>query len=281
MTTGNPDTGNGGSAQQQDGTIKLLRPGQFARGKNINAALVFLNALKKLQFVADDAQADDSGNYHAEGDVKISDTNVILSLKLPPIGAGGSGGGSGGLMAMQVISYSTANNYLVAQAGSFTADEVFSPAGANINVALPWELRPGQNPGTGFSLFPAYTAGDIIFAVVNPTGGTGVYLGGAFLAYLDLGIGRTWRGAASTYRSTYVSSATYAQGDIVRVQSGTSQGVWVCVIANPGAGHQPTYPEPATTGGTNYWEMWTFGIYCTSVCDDGSKTVDINATAPY
>jgi hypothetical protein len=87
-------------------------------------------------------------------------------------------------------------------------------------------------------------------------------------------------GGGMNYKGTYNSSTTYAVGDVVRVQSGSSQGVWVCVIANPGSGHQPTFPEPATTGGTNYWEMFTFGIQETSVCAGGSKTVYINATAP-
>ena len=83
------------------------------------------------------------------------------------------------------------------------------------------------------------------------------------------------------YQGTYNSSATYHIGDVVRKQSGGSLGVWVCVINNPGGSNAPTWPEPATTGGTNYWELLSLGPVTTAVCSNGSKSVDLNATTPY
>lgn len=83
------------------------------------------------------------------------------------------------------------------------------------------------------------------------------------------------------YRGTYDSSLTYAVGDIVRKMSGGSQGIWICVITNPTAVNPPTYPEPVLTGGTNYWDMWNFGIISDTVCSGGSKTQDFSASPPY
>jgi hypothetical protein len=83
------------------------------------------------------------------------------------------------------------------------------------------------------------------------------------------------------YRGTYSSSTSYSVGDVVRVQTGTSQGVWICVLDNPTSSHPPTFPEPVTIGGTNYWEMLAFGVTTVNVCISGTGyNLPVNAGQP-
>lgn len=83
---------------------------------------------------------------------------------------------------------------------------------------------------------------------------------------------------AVTYRGLYDATISYNRGDIIRMQSGTSQGIWICVVDGLLAGTEPLFPEPVSTGGTNNWDMITFGINVTVGCTAGvTGTFYINA----
>lgn len=83
-----------------------------------------------------------------------------------------------------------------------------------------------------------------------------------------------------TYRGTYDAGFTYNQFDLVRVQTGTSQGVWICVSTTPIFNKPPVFPEPITTGGVNLWDMFNFGVQASVTCQGANSTVYINASAP-
>lgn len=83
---------------------------------------------------------------------------------------------------------------------------------------------------------------------------------GPALLPLAMGGSSTSQTSGMNYRGTYDNANSYAAGDVVRVRSGTSQGIWVCVIDQPASGSAPVYPEPADSSGTNNWDMLAFGI---------------------
>lgn len=88
-------------------------------------------------------------------------------------------------------------------------------------------------------------------------------------------------GGGMNYKGTYDSTKPYNQFDVVRQMAGDSQGVWICVVSNQTAGQDPVWPEPASTGGDNIWELLAFGVQATSVCESGvTQTVYFNATPP-
>jgi hypothetical protein len=76
-----------------------------------------------------------------------------------------------------------------------------------------------------------------------------------------------------TYRGTYDNTQSYNVGDVVRVRSGSSQGVWVCVVAQAALGSAPVFPEPADSGGTNNWELIGPPISQFTACAQGSDQV--------
>jgi hypothetical protein len=82
-------------------------------------------------------------------------------------------------------------------------------------------------------------------------------------------------GGTMNYRGTYDPGVTYNKFDVVRKQSGPSQGVWISVNDTPMTGTDPAWTEP---GGT--WELLAFGVQATSVCSGGTKTVYFNALPP-
>lgn len=96
--------------------------------------------------------------------------------------------------------------------------------------------------------------------------------------------GGTTNASTLNYRGTYAATETYEKGDIVRVMTGNSQGVWISVSVAPLINVPPVFPEPASTVTTppsvNKWEIFALGIQMTNVCQNGNKVVYINATAP-
>jgi hypothetical protein len=90
------------------------------------------------------------------------------------------------------------------------------------------------------------------------------------------------------YRGTFDPNDPkgYAKNDIVRVRSGTAQGVWVAVIDVPkDATTQtwvaPVFPEPAdqTPPSVNVWEMFALGVQEINQCSGGTnKKVYVNAS---
>lgn len=103
----------------------------------------------------------------------------------------------------------------------------------------------------------------ILELLINPSGGSGSGSG------------------TLNYRGTYDPLITYSQFDIVRVQAGNSQGIWIRVAAGAATGVDPVFPEPVTAGGTNTWDMWTFGIKNTGVCSGSGTTVFANMSNPF
>ena len=73
------------------------------------------------------------------------------------------------------------------------------------------------------------------------------------------------------YRQLYNSTTTYSFGDVVRVLSGSSQGVFVCVSSTPVVGVAPVFPEPMASGGTNTWDCLALGVGQFGGCAGGSS----------
>lgn len=118
-------------------------------------------------------------------------------------------------------------------------------------------LKPLSSPSVGFN---RTANGFTAQAKVNPPGGNAKGI--------------------LTYRGTYDPTKSYNQFDIVRVQTGTSQGVWISVSPTPLLNDPPVFPEPVTVGGANKWEMWSFGVQASVNCQGGSATVFVQASGP-
>lgn len=81
------------------------------------------------------------------------------------------------------------------------------------------------------------------------------------------------------YRGDWDSGEDYVAGDIVRVRSGSYQGVYIAVDSNTNS--QPVYPEP----GSPDWHILSLGVVATyQITDDPGdpvKTVYVNQTEGY
>jgi hypothetical protein len=73
-------------------------------------------------------------------------------------------------------------------------------------------------------------------------------------------------GGALNYRGNFVLGTSYEEGDIVRVTSGPTRGLFCCVLANNSV--VPVYPEPATPA----WHLWTFSPQLRYDCQSGITT---------
>lgn len=73
------------------------------------------------------------------------------------------------------------------------------------------------------------------------------------------------------------SSTAFPIGKIVRyVAGGTSDGTYICVVAN--TNQAPSWPEP-TGGATIYWRLIALGVQEINVCSGGTgATVKVNAS---
>lgn len=128
----------------------------------------------------------------------VSDTNIVLDIQLPE---SGTGSGSVNVITAQVISETL--EYVTCQPVLYSADGVYAATSdPTIKVAKPLSLRPVQN----VSIAPQYvtTPASIIWALQSPTGGTGVYVSGADVGYLDLNI--DGRGLTSPRAFTFQKS---------------------------------------------------------------------------
>jgi hypothetical protein len=87
-------------------------------------------------------------------------------------------------------------------------------------------------------------------------------------------------GGGMNYQGEYNQFKSYKPGDVVRKRQAVPtpiMGVFICMKNNPtvpandpaGVSQAPKYPEPAETGGTNYWEILALGIVQTSSCKAG------------
>ena len=81
------------------------------------------------------------------------------------------------------------------------------------------------------------------------------------------------KGGGWNYRKDFDITQSYAANDVVRVRSAPySMGWWLCVKTNPavfGACQAPIYPEPASSGGTDYWHCISLGINQYNSCRGG------------
>lgn len=196
----NPSTTqvNGSPTENQSAGMRLplfakgkSRPNPFS-ARDMNRIISKIDAMANLQVRISDASENGDGTYTQTGKFTISNINAFLDLFLAPAD---SGSGTANIVPMQVVSYTTTNEYLSAKMGSFTAADTFTATGSAINVALPWELRPAQKP-SGSSIWPAYAANDIIWVLSTEAGQNGVYVSGSELLYMDLGLGRCWSRAS-------------------------------------------------------------------------------------
>lgn len=168
--------------------LKSPRPGKLLRGHDVAALFAVVNALKNFRCERQDAIADQSGVAHNGAEFHLSAVNAVLSLYDAGTTSADTPTGSSNVIAMQVQSWTPANDYFSAKVYTFTG----GATGAAINVALPWELRSAQAPSAAYSVAQPYAASDIVFVMVSPDFGTGVTVSAAELTYLDLGVGRTW-----------------------------------------------------------------------------------------
>ena len=96
-------------------------------------------------------------------------------------------------------------------------------------------------------------------------------------------------GGGWNYRGDYDSTQAYSKDDVVRVRSGTAQGVYICIKSNPvdqnsGKSAAPEYPEPAQQSPPrdNIWEILSLGVVQQNACVGGqNKAVYINASQPF
>lgn len=76
------------------------------------------------------------------------------------------------------------------------------------------------------------------------------------------------------YKGTYNTAISYSAGDVTRVQSGTSQGVWICSATSSIVGIPPVFPEPLSVGsGSQQWDMFVFGVQQTNNCVSGINSI--------
>lgn len=150
-----------------------------------NRLVTLLRSIQNLQVHVVPAIQGVDGVALNEARVDWSETNLAITLMLAN-GDGTGGGGSGAaseILAGRVTGESA--DYVTVQPVQYTGNATYSDTGTPINVAKPFELR-GL---TGLSIQPIYynaTTPQIIWAVKDPTGGSGVYQGGADVGYLDV-----------------------------------------------------------------------------------------------
>lgn len=241
--------------------LPFFRPGfespSLTSASDMNLLVAVCNLLLNFQVRMNDANQDADGGYTPTAKFTVSNLNAILDLFLAPAGAGG---GTANIIPMQVVSYNTANEYLVAKIGTFTAADTFTPTGSNINVALPWEIRPGS-PG---AICPPYVVNDIIFVISTAAGMNGVYVSGSELLYMDLGIGRNCNQdlfTLGTMSPNYFAGTSIASGDTINIaksietqnniSSETIDGVtWTYTYQTTGTYKYVTRKADATISGT-------------------------------
>lgn len=158
------------------------RPSILSTG-DANVLVKALNKLLNLKVEIVPAETDPDGNSVSTGQIIVSGLNAVLELKIGQTG-GTSGGDSSGLIAMQVVSWSTSDDFLLAKVYDFDG----GATGSNLKVALPWLLRSAQEPAFDHpAICPPYAANDIIIAIPDSDFGTGIS-GATHLAIQD----RNW-----------------------------------------------------------------------------------------
>lgn len=91
------------------------------------------------------------------------------------------------------------------------------------------------------------------------------------------------------YDGTYDNTLAYAQGAIVRVEStvvvggvSITPGVYGCAADVPPNGTNNQVPQfPYPTSGIVYWKIIAFSPQLLSVCQNGSKSVYVNASSSF
>jgi hypothetical protein len=112
----------------------------------------------------------------------VSNTNIVLELI---DAATGTGGGSVNVVACRVVSEQS--EYVTCQPIQYSSDGVYSDTSdPQILVAKPFSVRGNS----GATISPKYiqTPAQILLALQDPTGGTGVYVGGEDVGYQDVNI---------------------------------------------------------------------------------------------
>lgn len=179
---------SGQNAATANALIPFYKEGETSpnlfSARDANRLVSVLRALQQLSVTRQDAEVNPDGTYTASGKLTITEKNALLELFDIPFSARGGSGGSSNIVAMQVVSWTPGDDFLMAKLYDFDA----GASGSSIKVALPWLLRVAQSPGgTSPQIWPAYAADDILIALVDPDFGTGI-TGSTYLAVQD----RNW-----------------------------------------------------------------------------------------
>lgn len=84
-----------------------------------------------------------------------------------------------------------------------------------------------------------------------------------------------------TYKGTFDQTKSYKKDEVVRVKSGASQGVFICITDNPidqqsGFCIAPAWPE------NSYWDMFAFGPKVLNVCrSNADAAIYAQASEPF
>lgn len=144
--------------------------------RDANRLVDLVNLIPNVQVKISQTDTDEPN-----GEWIVSDTNIILDIELPQ----GSGGSAVNVVVCQVISETL--EYVTCQPIQYSADGVYAATSdPTIKVAKPLALRAVQTT----AIQPQYvqTTPQVIWALQDPTGGTGVYVSGADVGYLDLNV---------------------------------------------------------------------------------------------
>lgn len=192
-------------------------PSTFS-AEDMNKLVRLLRGVRAMKFNCTTVDAQEDGSYTPTAGVKWGDENLLIDLGFPP---GSSGDGGSSVQLFKVISYSAASDYVVCQLAVATASNAFSNSGSNINVALPFKLRPYNNTYSSPGLDLPYVANDIIIAT-QPTGGTGVFVSGSDVGWVDVNYdGRQWQNVdyfnLVTMFANYFTATSILSGNTVAI----------------------------------------------------------------
>lgn len=175
---------------------------------DMNVLVARVNALSNLKVIRIPADPLPDGTIENTAYVLLSAENQVITLNdALTSSSGGGGSGTANIVPMQVQSFTIGNDYLSAKFGAFVGTS-FTATGAAINVALPWELRSAQRPGSAI-ITPAYAVNDIIFALSTSGGNNGVVVSSAELLWMDLGLGRAWQAAPLQAQDFTITDVTH------------------------------------------------------------------------
>jgi len=177
-----------------------------------------LNALARGKINIQQAEVNADGSFSSSGKWNLSDNNLIIDLLLNNQ-AGGSGSGSSVQLFQVTTAYTLGDQFVTCGTATATGSNTYTNLGDGIKIALPYKLR--TNTYSSPALFPTYAVNDIIIAT-QPTGGTGVYSGGADVGWQDVNFdARRWQDddyfTFGTMFATYFTATSIVSGLTVSI----------------------------------------------------------------